>query len=39
LDLMPDEVFSIGRPGSYRYDIDIDDTIAQAMEVAEKLRA
>jgi UDP-galactopyranose mutase len=39
LDLMPDGVFSIGRPGSYRYDIDIDDTIAQAMEVAELLRA
>lgn len=34
---MPDGVFSIGRAGSYRY-IDIDDCIAQAMEVAEKLK-
>jgi UDP-galactopyranose mutase len=36
-DEMPDGVFSIGRAGSYLYDIDIDDTIRQAMEVAEKL--
>jgi len=36
-DAMPDGVFSIGRAGSYRYDVDIDDTIAQAMEVAEQL--
>ena len=34
---MPANVFSIGRAGSYRY-IDIDDCIAQAMEVAEKLK-
>jgi UDP-galactopyranose mutase len=37
IDLMPENVFSIGRAGSYRY-IDIDDCIAQAMEVAAKLR-
>jgi UDP-galactopyranose mutase len=37
IDLMPANVFSIGRAGSYRY-IDIDDCIAQAMEVAEKLK-
>lgn len=36
-DLMPANVFSIGRAGSYRY-IDIDDCIAQAMETAEKLK-
>jgi len=36
-DEMPDGVFSIGRAGSYLYDIDIDNTISQAMEVAEKL--
>jgi UDP-galactopyranose mutase len=36
-DLMPDNVFSIGRAGSYRY-IDIDDCIAQAMDVAAKLK-
>ena len=37
-DLMPDGVFSIGRAGSYDYAIDIDDCIAQAMDVMEKLR-
>jgi UDP-galactopyranose mutase len=36
-DLFPEGVFSIGRAGSYRY-IDIDDCIAQAMEVAQKLK-
>lgn len=34
---MPEGVFSIGRAGSYRYDVDIDDAIAQAMEIADKL--
>lgn len=34
---MPEGVFSIGRAGSYRYDIDIDDCIQQAMDVMEKL--
>ncbi len=37
IDEMPEGVFSIGRAGSYRY-IDIDDCIAQAMDVAEKLK-
>lgn len=37
-DAMPDGVFSIGRNGSYRYGIDIDDCIEQAMDVADKLR-
>lgn len=37
LDLMPEGVFSIGRAGSYRYDVDIDDAIAQAMAMAAKL--
>jgi UDP-galactopyranose mutase len=36
-DEMPNGIFSIGRAGSYRYDVDIDDCIAQAMEVAKKL--
>lgn len=36
-DLMPDGVFSIGRAGSYRYDVDIDDCIEQAMGIARKL--
>ena len=38
VDLLPEGVFSIGRAGSYRYDVDIDDCIAQAMEVAKKLQ-
>ncbi|EHI48709.1 UDP-galactopyranose mutase [SAR116 cluster alpha proteobacterium HIMB100] len=37
-DLMPDDVFSIGRAGSYLYRIDIDDCIAQAMDVVSKIR-
>lgn len=39
IDQMPDGVFSIGRMGSYRYGIDIDDCIEQAMDVAEKLKS
>ena len=35
-DIMPENVFSIGRNGTYRYGVDIDDCIEQAMEV-EKL--
>ena len=37
LDLMPDGVFSIGRAGSYRYAVDIDDCIRQAKEVVDVL--
>ncbi len=37
LDLLPDDVFSIGRAGSYDYNIDIDDCILQAMEIAKKI--
>lgn len=33
LDRLPEGVFSIGRAGSYRYDVDIDDCILQAMDV------
>ena len=33
-DLMPDGVFSMGRAGSYRYLVDIDDCIEQSMELA-----
>ena len=36
-DLMPDDVFSIGRAGSYLYRIDIDDCIAQAMDVVDSI--
>jgi UDP-galactopyranose mutase len=35
---MPEEVFSIGRAGSYRYSVDIDDCILQAIDIFEKLR-
>jgi UDP-galactopyranose mutase len=37
-DEMPTNMFSIGRAGSYRYQVDIDDSIEQAMQVMEKLR-
>ena len=36
---MPDSVFSIGRMGSYLYNVDIDDTIDHAMQVAAKLKS
>lgn len=35
---MPEGVFSIGRAGSYRYSLDIDDCIEQAMIAAEQIR-
>jgi UDP-galactopyranose mutase len=35
--LMPENVFSIGRAGSYRYQVDIDDCIIQAKNVYEKV--
>ncbi len=34
---MPENVFSIGRAGSYRYSVDIDDCILQAMDVVGKI--
>ena len=34
---LPDDVYSIGRNGTYLYQVDIDDCISQAMEVAEKV--
>ncbi len=37
LDLMPENVFSIGRAGTYMYHVDIDDCIEQAMDIAKKL--
>ena len=36
---LPDDVWSIGRNGKYLYQVDIDDCIAQAMEIAEDLRS
>ncbi|MBV9863523.1 MAG: FAD-dependent oxidoreductase [Alphaproteobacteria bacterium] len=38
-DEMPDGVFSIGRAGSYLYNVDIDDTILHAFKVAEAVRS
>jgi UDP-galactopyranose mutase len=38
IDLMPEGVFSIGRAGSYLYNVDIDDTIDHAMKVAKQLK-
>ena len=37
LDEMPENVFSIGRAGSYDYGVDIDDGIEQAMEIINNL--
>ena len=34
---MPDNVFSIGRAGSYRYQVDIDDCIEQAKELLSNI--
>ncbi len=34
---MPEDVFSIGRAGSYDYSVDIDDCIEQAMGIREKI--
>ena len=36
-DLMPDGVFSIGRAGSYDYNIDIDDCIEQSIKIKNNL--
>lgn len=38
-ELMPENVFSIGRAGSYLYNVDIDNTIEHAMDVAAKLKS
>jgi len=37
-DLIPENVFSIGRNGSYRYSVDIDDCIEQAHFVADLIK-
>jgi UDP-galactopyranose mutase len=38
-DMMPDGVFSVGRAGSYLYNVDIDETIRHAREVRDKLKS
>jgi UDP-galactopyranose mutase len=35
---MPDGVYSMGRAGSYRYALDIDDCIEQALEIAREIK-
>lgn len=37
-DMMPEHVYSIGRAGSYRYGLDIDDCIEQAMIMARQIK-
>ena len=37
-NLQPNGVFSIGRAGSYRYSIDIDDSIRQSIDLIESLK-
>lgn len=38
-DEMPDDVHCVGRAGTYLYNVDIDDTIRHALELAEKLKS
>lgn len=38
-DMMPDTVFSVGRAGTYHYNVDIDDTIRHALELSDKLKS
>lgn len=38
-EMMPDHVYSIGRNGSYRYGLDIDDCIEQSMVLAEQIKS
>lgn len=37
-EMMPDYVYSIGRAGSYRYGLDIDDCIEQAMIMVQQIK-
>lgn len=36
-DLMPDDVYNVGRAGCYDYGVDIDDCILQGLELKEKI--
>jgi UDP-galactopyranose mutase len=38
-EMLPQHVYSTGRAGSYRYGLDIDDCIEQAMIMAEQIKA
>ena len=35
---MPDGFYSIGRAGTYRYEVDIDDCIEQSMEIYNEIK-
>ena len=37
-ELMPEDVYSIGRAGSYRYAIDIDDCLEQSIVMASQIK-
>ena len=37
-DRFPENTFSIGRNGTYRYSVDMDDSIEQALKVAELIK-
>jgi UDP-galactopyranose mutase len=37
--MMPRGVYSLGRAGSYRYGLDMDDCVEQAMEMRRELEA
>lgn len=36
-DLMPEDFYSIGRAGTYRYEVDIDDCIWQALQIKKQI--
>ena len=35
---MPTWTYSIGRAGTYRYEVDIDDCIMQSLEIGKQIR-
>ena len=37
-NIMPDGFYSIGRAGTYRYEVDIDDCIEQSMEIYNEIK-
>jgi UDP-galactopyranose mutase len=37
-NIMPDRFYSIGRAGTYRYEVDIDDCIEQSMEIYNEIK-
>ena len=37
-NIMPAWTYSIGRAGTYRYEVDIDDCIMQSLEIGKQIR-